>query len=128
MKDRVFYVGVDIMKDGIPPVQSKSKMITNWKLPKSGQELFSFIGFINFYYQYTPYFEMGLKPLQKLCKIFYRNEITLMAWEQGLIKLIEKLKIDITSSPALAPFDANKPTFLKTNWSTKCMGWILMQP
>ena len=128
LKDRVEYVGVDIMKDGNSPAQSKFKMIDDWELPKSGQALFSFIGLINFYHRYAPYFEMRLKPLRNLCKRFYRKEIPQMAWTMNLVTLFEELKIGITSSPILARFDADKPTFLKTDWSAEGMGWILMQP
>ena len=128
LKERVEYVGVDIMKDGNTPAQSKFKMINDWKLPTSGQALFSFIGLINFYHRYAPYFEMRLKPLRKLCKRFYRKEIPQMGWTMELISLFEELKVGITSSPVLARFDADKPTFLKTDWSAEGMGWILMQP
>ena len=30
--------------------------------------------------------------------------------------------------PVLARFGPDKPTFLKTDWSSMGMGWILMQP
>ena len=111
LKDRVEYVGVDIMKDGNTPAQSKFNMINDWVLPTSGQALFSFIGLINFYHRYAPYFEIRLKPLRKLCKRFYRKPIPQMAWTEDLIALFEQLKVGITSSPVLARFDADKPTF-----------------
>jgi len=59
----------------------------------------------------APYFEMRLKPLRKLCKRFYRKEIPQMGWTMELISLFEELKVGITSSPVLARFDADKPTF-----------------
>jgi hypothetical protein len=34
----------------------------------------------------------------------------------------------VTSSPCLARYDRNKPTFLKTDWSTNGFGSIRMQP
>ena len=78
LKERVKYVGIDIMKEGNTPAQSKFNMINDWKLPTSGQSLFSFIGLINFYHRYAPYFEIKLKPLRKLCKQFYRKELPMM--------------------------------------------------
>jgi len=51
-----------------------------------------------------------------------------MGCTPDLITLFEELKTGITSSPVLARFDPDKPTFLKTDWSAKDMGWILMQP
>ena len=51
-----------------------------------------------------------------------------MAWSPDLIELFNDMKICITSSPVLARFDPSKLTFLKTDWSTEGMGYILMQP
>ena len=52
----------------------------------------------------------------------------MMAWNPQLIQLLEDLKHCITLSPVLARFDLSKPTILKTDWSSKGMSWILMQP
>jgi len=49
-------------------------------------------------------------------------------WTPELITLFDELKVGVTSSPVLAWFDPDKPTFLKTDWSAEGMGWILMQP
>ena len=122
LKERVEYVGIDIMKQGNTPAQSKFDMINDWKLPTSGQSLFSFIGLINFYHRYAPYFEIKLKPLRKLCKRFYRKELPQMGWTPELIALFAELKVGITSSPVLARFDPEKPTFLKTDWSAEGIG------
>ena len=34
----------------------------------------------------------------------------------------------ITSAPVLARIDTTRPVFLKTDWSSEGMDWILMQP
>ena len=52
----------------------------------------------------------------------------MLAWTPAIISLFEELKVGVTSSPILARFDPDKPTFLKTDWSAEGMGWILMQP
>ena len=49
-------------------------------------------------------------------------------WTPELITLFDELKVGVISSPVLARFDPDKPTFLKTDWSAEGMGWILMQP
>ena len=72
--------------------------------------------------------EIRLKLLRKLLKTYYRKTIPLVAWTPDLIQLFEELKVTITSSPVLARFDPEMPTFLKTDWSAEGMGWILMQP
>ena len=128
MKSRVEYVGHDILRKGNSPAQSKFDLIQDWKLPESGSTLFSFIGLVNFYHRYAPYMEMRLKPLRNLVKLNYRKSIASSSWTKELTQLFEDLKVCITSSPVLARFDSTKPTFLKTDWSSEGMGWILMQP
>ena len=102
--------------------------MNDWILPISGQSLFSFIGLVNFYHRYAPYTEINLKQLRALVKQFYRKEIPSIAWTPTLVKLFAYLKVFITSAPVLARFDTTLPTFLKIDWSSECMGWILMQP
>ena len=79
LKSRVEYVGINLMRHGNTPAQSKFDMINHWTLPTSGQSLFAFIGLVNFYHRYAPYFEIQLKPLRRLCKRFYRKEMPMLA-------------------------------------------------
>ena len=51
-----------------------------------------------------------------------------MTWSQALHKLINNINVCITSYPVLDRYDPDKPTFLKTDWSAKDIGFILMQP
>ena len=103
-------------------------MIDDWPLPTSGQSLFSFIGLVNLYSRYAPYMEIRLKPLRKMAKKFYRKPIPALAWLAELSSLFTDLKKSITSSPVLARFNPLKLTFLKTDWISEGMGWILIQP
>jgi hypothetical protein len=128
LKNRVEYVGHDLTPTGNCPAKSKFNLITDWKLPTTGQALHSFVGLVNYYAKYCPFFEIKLKPMRKMIRDWYRSNIPLMAWSPSLIALFEELKKDITSSPVLARFDPSQPTFLKTDWSANGMGWILMQP
>ena len=84
LKGRVGSVGHDIMQDGHAPEQSKLNMCNNWTVPESGKFLHSFIGLINFYFIYAPYFEIRLKPLRKLCKRHFRQPITELYWTPQL--------------------------------------------
>ena len=90
------------MKQGNTPAQSKFDMINEWKFPTPGQSSFSFLGLINFYHRYVPYFEIKLKPLRKLCKQFYRKELPMMGWTPELITLYKDMKVGITLSPVVA--------------------------
>ena len=128
LADRVEYVGHDLLCDGNAPAASKFKLINDWKVPSSGQSLFSFIGLIAFYHKFAPYHGIRLRPLRKLLRTYFRQEIPVMAWSPSLLQLFDDLKRSITSSPVTARYDPDKPVFLKTDWSSEGMGWILMQP
>ena len=128
LKPRVEYVRHDVTNDGNCPASTKFSMINDRKIPERGENLFSFIGLINFYHRYAPYMEIRLKPLRKLLKQYYRKTIHIMACIPDLISIFEELKVTIISSPMLARFDPLKPTFLKIDWSGEEMGWTLMQP
>ena len=128
LKERVEYVGHDLTPTGNCPAKSKFDLISDWKLPTTGQSLHSFVGLVKFYARYRPYFEIKIKPMRALIRAWYRTSIPLMAWSPDLISLFEELKRDVTSSPILTRFNPSQPVFLKTDWSAEGMGWILMQP
>ena len=122
------FVGYNIARAGNSPSESKFDMINDWELPITGQALFSFIGLVTFYIKFAPYHEMQIKPLRKLLQRFFPQPIPPLAWTPQLIQLFQDIKISITSSPVLVQFNPSKPTFLKTDWNSHGMAWILMQP
>ena len=70
--------------------------------------------------------EIKLKPLRALVKLFYRKPIPPSSWTPALIKLFADLKVCITSSPVLARYDTTRPIYIKTDWSSEGMEWILI--
>jgi hypothetical protein len=128
LKDRIEYVGHDITPDGNCPAQSKFNLITDWPLPATGSALISFIGLLTFYFIYCPWFEIRVKPLRALERLYHRKPLPAGEWTTELTGLWNELKLGITSSPCLARYDASLPCFLKTDWSANGMGWVLMQP
>ena len=97
-------------------------------MPKSGQELFSFIGLVTFYNRYITYHEVRIKPLRRLLKTYFRQPIPIMVWSPDLLTLFYDFKKAITSSPVLSRFDPSKPVFLKIDWSSVGVGFVVMQP
>ena len=51
-----------------------------------------------------------------------------MSWSPESIELFEDMKCFVISSPIIIRYDFAKPVFLKTDWISTEMGWILMQP
>ena len=127
LKYRFKFVGHDILSDILCPAQSTFDIIKDWTLPSTGQSLHSFVGLINFYHNYAPYFEILLKPLRELYGDFLWKPNPRTAWTSDLQELFLDLKNIITYSPLLSSFDPAKCTFLKTDWSGDNMAWSLMQ-
>ena len=66
IKIRIGYVGHNIMQNGNTLAQSKFNILKYWKLPESGKSLHYFIGMINLYLRYNPYFDTRLKLLRNI--------------------------------------------------------------
>ena len=128
LKKRFEFVGHDILSCGNTTAKSKYDLINDWALPETGDGLHSFISLCNFYTKFLPLFEMKVTPLRQLYNKYLHQKIPLEEWSDELVHLFDSLKIDLTSAPVLARYDSSKPVFLKTDWSSLGMSFILMQP
>ena len=129
LKTRVEYVGHGLQPKGNSPAQSKFCMINDWPTPTTLGSLHSFMSLCNFYAKYCPYFKVNLSPYRTLLRTGTRDTpIKPTDWTPELEALFLKLKHDLTSSPVLARFDSTNPAFLKTDYSSFGMGYVLMQP
>ena len=63
-----------------------------------------------------------------LLRQYCRKPIPQMAWSPESIVLFEDIKRYVTSLLIAIRYESTKPMFLKTDWSSTEMGWILMQP
>ena len=79
LSDCVEYVGHDLLRDGNSPASSKFDLTNNWKLPPTGQILFTFVGLISVYNNFLPYHEVRIKPLRHLLRQYYWKPIPQMA-------------------------------------------------
>ena len=128
LKKRFEFVGHDILSMGNTTAQSKYDLINDWKLPESADGLHSFVSLCNFYTKFLPMFEMKVAPLRQLYTKYLHSKIPANAWTVELSSLFSSLKKDLTTEPVLARYDSSKPVFLKTDWSSLGMSFILTQP
>ena len=115
LKTRFKYVGHGVTEAGNSPDQSKFDLINKWILPLIGKSLLSFIEIVNFYHCYDTCFELKWRPLRKFIKQYYQKPTPMIVSNSQLIRLFAELKHGMISSPLLALFDPDKPTFLKEN-------------
>ena len=84
---RVEYVDHDLTADGNCPAQSKFALIRQWHLPPHGVSLLSFIGLCSFYNNYVSWFELNIKPLRCLYRLYHRQALPLLAWSPQIINV-----------------------------------------
>lgn len=128
LEERVEYVCHNLTSEVNYPACGIFDLIHVQELDTLGQSLYSCIGLVVFYYKYTSYLEIPLKPLYCLIKTYFRKYITIMAWTSESIQIFEDIKICITSFCILACYNSDKPTFLKPDWIVEDMGYIIIQP
>ena len=66
MQDQVVYLGHQIDKTGISPVQDKVEALVQAKTPENVTELKSYLGLLNYYGKFLRDLSQVLHPLQKL--------------------------------------------------------------
>ena len=64
--ERFEYVGHDILPQGNTTAKSKYKLVNAWTLPRTGDNLHSFVSFCNFYAKFSPLFQMKVIPPRHL--------------------------------------------------------------
>ena len=112
LKEMIEYVSHGVTDDGNCPAQSKFHIINDWKLPTNRKYLFSFVGLVNLYHRYDPYFKILMKPLRKFLKQFYRNPIPLVSWTPALIEVFRKLKKSSELFTSFSNISPDKTTLL----------------
>jgi hypothetical protein len=127
--DKVEFVGVDVSKQGNMPASSKNERLRTWKLPANPRDIMSFIGFAIFYVRWIPYFEIKIQPLRSIILSlpldvpFRSGDFTSI--HQALYKQIQD---HLLSAPILQRADIKKRFYLKTDFSSKGLGFALCQP
>ena len=125
---RLEWIGHDMLIDGNAPASGKYDSIREWPLPTNGESLGSFTGLITFYGRFIPWHEIHIQPLRSLERHHRRKPIPPSAWTAPLRHCWEQAKLSVLRDPLLRRFDPGLPSFLKTDWSARGMGFILMQP
>ena len=70
------FVGHDVCPDGNRPAQSKFDLLKTWPPFKYARDVASFLGFMNFYSAYIPYFEQRVQCLRGLAKLEMDQDLT----------------------------------------------------
>ena len=120
MEDEVTYLGHTVNKDGIKPVKSKVEDLLKMKVPKSVDELVSFLGGVNYYRRYIANMSQIIAPLDEL-----RKKGVKWKWGKEQQKSWEKLRNMLSSETVLTLYNPNLPLKLDTDASSHGLGAVL---
>ena len=127
-KDRISYLGHIVSKDGVETDPKKVRVIQEWPVPKTVYDVWSFLGFTNYYRKFLFRYSRIARPLNEL--ISGENSKK----KKGPVKLEEKhqeafdkLKQLCTEAPILAYADYKKPFRVYTDVSEIGLGAVISQ-
>ena len=81
LKDKVYYLGFEVSKEGIHASPEKVKAVLDWPRPKSVHDVRSFLGLASYYRKFIKGFSQLAKPLTDLT----RDKVV---WRWAMLKLI----------------------------------------
>lgn len=116
------YLGFQISKGQVAPINKNIEVIKNFKVPSSRKALRSFLGTVNFYRRHIPDFSKRTLHLTDLTRDNGR-----FSWTEEAQKEFEDLKKALISKPCLALPDFSKEFQIYTDASGQALGATLMQ-
>lgn len=130
LKREVSYLGYTVTKNGTKTDERKISKIKNCSMPKSAEELRSWLGLCGYYRQFIQNFAQLVAPLEKMCTVIWnkkKRKETKIEWSLECQESFEKLKKALTNAPVLAYPTTKGQFILDTDASHNCMGSVLSQ-
>ena len=121
-KTKLEYLGLIVEEGKLSTDPVKVKGFSDWPVPKSVKEVWSFQGFGNFYRKFVAKFSTLVGPLNNLLE-----KDTLFKWTNDVQYPFDELKQCLTSAPVLMMPDQTKPFQIKSDTSKYYCGVVLTQ-
>ena len=119
------------MKMGVAVDPGKVQRVKDWTIPKTIEELRSFLGLSSYYRRFIPGFASIAGPLHALtAKIDKKagNSPSVFTWSDVADEAFCKLKSLLCTAPVLAYPNFDKDFILEVDASLKGLGACLLQP
>ena len=134
----VSFLGHVLSAKGISPNPEKVDKVQDWPVPKTSNEVHSFIGLASYYRRFIPNFVKWSKPLNALivspahqAKVhrgeMKKLELNEFVWSNECQCGFDALKHALTTAPVLAYPDYTQLFILETDASLKGLGAVLSQ-
>jgi hypothetical protein len=120
-------VGINVCPEGNHPAKSKHQLLETWPAPELVRNVAKFLGFVQFYSRFIPNFEIRVKDLRTVTKQDYTENVG-PHWIPEAQAAWEDLKGAILADPCIQRFDHRKLIVLRSNFSAKGFGYVLLQP
>jgi hypothetical protein len=114
-------LGYVINSAGIQVSPKKLLQMDDWSTPKTGKDIQSKLGFINYFRDLIPMYSKLLEPLEQL-----RNE-KVIQWTDQYQKIFDKIKGILASNLILSFPDFSKPFYIATDASQSGIAGVLFQ-
>jgi hypothetical protein len=124
---RFKFVGIDVSPDGNCPVMSKHQLLDHWPKPEFVCNVASFIGFVQFYSTFVPYFEVHAKPLREIMQHEYTSCVGDL-WTPAAAATFDELCQCILCNPCLRCINHKKHTVPRTDLLSQGFGYVVCQP
>jgi len=121
--NKIELLGHNISINGIQPLNTNIKAITEFSIPKTVKDIRSFIGMCSYYRKHIKDFAKIANPLMELIKKG-SNKITWLDEHEKSFTLLKKL---LTSEPVISHFNNEKHVFLTIDACIKGLGAYIEQ-
>jgi hypothetical protein len=105
----------------------KHKLLRHWPVPKFVRDVAIFVGFLQFYSNFFPHFEVRALHLRKIMTPKYTEPVGDL-WTHAVNFTFKDLTKSVLSDPCLRRFDHRKLTVLCTGFSCLGFGFVICQP
>lgn len=132
------FVGVDVLAEGNAPSKSKFAAVDRLvsRPPATATDLLGIIGFFGFYQQWIPYYEDKVHRWREYKKeapppnAHIQDQMRYMRsrWTREDDELLASLGNEIKRHPIRKRPNFGRRFYLKTDWSSRSMGYALCQP
>ena len=130
-KREITYLGHHVSSKGIACDPKKVEVVKDWPVPKTINDVRSFLGFVGYYRRFIKGFSKIARPLNDLlvgsesCK--KKQGTKKVEWSESEQSAFEELKTACCTAPVLAYADFTKPFVLHTDSSLDGLGAVLYQ-
>ena len=123
-QSNVEFLGHELSKDGIKPLESRVKAIRDFPRPDTVTSMRNFLGMVNYCRRFIPNLSVTLAPLTAFSSGPKKSKIN---WTDEADTAFKQIKEDMLSMSSLHFPDSSLPLTLTTDASNTGIGAVLMQ-